>query len=179
MHRTIAAAAVLAAMAGCASTPPASSNASTSSTRATAPSTSTARAPAASSSAAPRASTAGTATGASTVAAPSQRSVFFDYDSNVVKDEYGTVVKSNAQYLASKRGTAVRIEGNTDERGSREYNLALGQRRADAVKQHLTLLGVPAQQIETVSFGEEKPRADAQDEKAYEQNRRADIVYGR
>jgi peptidoglycan-associated lipoprotein len=71
----------------------------------------------------------------------------------------------------------VTIQGNTDERGSREYNIALGQRRADAVKQMMTLLGAPATQIETVSFGEEKPRAQGNSEQAYAENRRADIVY--
>jgi peptidoglycan-associated lipoprotein len=178
MHRTIAAAAVLAAFAGCASTPPASTSASSSKGPVTAPSSSTARAPAAETRPNPSASSAaGAATGASNVTAPSQRSVYFDYDSNVVKDD--SVVKTNAQYLSSKRISQVRVEGNTDERGSREYNLALGQRRADAVKQRLTLLGVPAQQIETVSFGEEKPRADSRDERAFAENRRADIVYGR
>jgi peptidoglycan-associated lipoprotein len=177
MHRTIAAAAVLAAFAGCASTPPASTSASSSTAPIAAPSTSTARAPSAETRPGTSGTSAGTATGASNVAAPSQRSVYFDYDSNVVNDE--SVVKSNAQYLSSRRVSPIRIEGNTDERGSREYNLALGQRRADAVKQRLTLLGVPAQQIETVSFGEEKPRADARDERAYAENRRADIVYGR
>ena len=178
MHRTIAAAAVLAAFAGCASTPPASTSASSSSAPVAAPSNSTARAPSAETRPnASASSSAGTATGASNVSAPSQRSVYFDYDSNVPKDD--SVVKSNAQYLSGKRVSQVRVEGNTDERGSREYNLALGQRRADAVKQRLTLLGVPALLIETVSFGEEKPRAVARDERSYAENRRADIVYGR
>ena len=89
------------------------------------------------------------------------------------------VVQANARYAGEQRVSKITIEGNTDERGSREYNLALGQRRADAVKQRMTLLGVPAQQIETVSFGEEKPRAQADNEQAYAENRRADIVYGR
>ena len=76
------------------------------------------------------------------------------------------------------RATALAaIQGHADERGSREYNLALGQKRADAVKQMMTLLGAPASQIETVSFGEEKPRAQGANEQAYAENRRADIVY--
>ena len=71
----------------------------------------------------------------------------------------------------------LRIEGNCDERGSREYNLALGQRRADSVKRALTLLGVPADQIQTVSYGSEKPKATSHDEQAYAENRRSDLIY--
>jgi peptidoglycan-associated lipoprotein len=107
----------------------------------------------------------------------SRRSVFFDYDSNAVKDEYKPLVSEHAKYLSSNRAKKVTIQGNTDERGSREYNIALGQRRADAVKQMMTLLGAPATQIETVSFGEEKPRGQGNSEQAYAENRRADIVY--
>jgi len=106
-----------------------------------------------------------------------KRSVYFDYDSNLVKDEYKPLVTAHAKYLSQNRAAQLTIQGNTDERGSREYNIALGQRRADAVKQMMTLLGAPATQIETVSFGEEKPRAQGEDEKAYAENRRADIVY--
>jgi peptidoglycan-associated lipoprotein len=107
----------------------------------------------------------------------SKRSVYFDYDSNAVKDEFKPVVSAHAKYLGQNRNTRVRIEGNTDERGSREYNLALGQRRADAVKQMMQVLGAAASQIETVSFGEEKPRAPGSDEKSWSENRRADIKY--
>jgi peptidoglycan-associated lipoprotein len=107
----------------------------------------------------------------------SQRSVYFDFDSNIVKDEFKPLVSAHAKYLISNRSARVTIQGNTDERGSREYNLALGQRRADAVKQMMTLLGAEASRIETVSFGEEKPRALGSDEKAWAENRRADIVY--
>src|SRR5215212_1824628 len=106
----------------------------------------------------------------------SRRSVFFDYDSNVVKDEFKPLVTAHAKYLAQNR-RKVTIQGNTDERGSREYNLALGQRRADAVKQMMTLLGAPSAEIETVSFGEEKPRGQGNTEQAFAENRRADIVY--
>lgn len=105
------------------------------------------------------------------------RSVFFDYDSNVVKPEGQTLVKAHADYMKQFPGARIALEGNTDERGSREYNLALGQRRADAVKQIMTLVGVPGDRIETVSFGEEKPKAAGHDEAAWSQNRRADIVY--
>ena len=107
----------------------------------------------------------------------SKRSVFFDYDSNAVKDEFKPMVSAHGKYLSEHRNTRVTVQGNTDERGSREYNLALGQRRADAVKQLMTLSGAPAGQVETVSFGEEKPRATGSDEQAYAENRRADIVY--
>ena len=107
----------------------------------------------------------------------SRRSVFFDYDSNAVKEEFKPLVSAHAGYISKNRQQRMTIQGNTDERGSREYNLALGQRRADAVKQMMTLLGAPSAQIETVSFGEEKPRAQGNNEQAYSENRRADIVY--
>ena len=106
-----------------------------------------------------------------------QRSVFFDYDSTVVKDEYKPLVTAHSRYLSSNRNQKVTIEGNTDERGSREYNLALGQRRADSVKQMMILLGVKEDQVESVSFGEEKPRNPGHDETAFSENRRADIRY--
>jgi len=107
----------------------------------------------------------------------SRRSVFFDYDSNAVKEEFKPLVGAHANFISQNRQQRMTIQGNTDERGSREYNLALGQRRADAVKQMMTLLGAPAGSIETVSFGEEKPRAQGNSEQAYAENRRADIVY--
>jgi peptidoglycan-associated lipoprotein len=107
----------------------------------------------------------------------SQRSVFFDYDSFVVKDEFRPVVTAHARYLSDNRGRKIVIQGNTDERGSREYNIALGQKRADAVRRMMQVLGVQESQIETVSFGKEKPRNPGHDEAAWAQNRRADIVY--
>ncbi len=107
----------------------------------------------------------------------SKRSVFFEYDSNAVKDEYRGMVQAHSRYMSDKRDSKVRIEGNCDERGSREYNLALGQRRAEAVKKVMTVLGVSDGRIETVSYGEEKPVATGHDEQAYSQNRRADIKY--
>jgi peptidoglycan-associated lipoprotein len=176
MKRSIAAAAIVTAFAGCASSPPAEQTASTASLPPASPPV--AKAPRSPANAGPAASatSGGNALG---TAVPAQRSVYFDYDSNIVKEEFTPVVQSNARYVSQHRATRVTIQGNTDERGSREYNLALGQRRADAVKQRMTLLGVPAQQIETVSFGEEKPRADAGIEQAFAQNRRADIVYGK
>ena len=107
----------------------------------------------------------------------SKRSVYFDYDSNAVKDEYRGLVTAHSRYLADKRDSRIRIEGNCDERGSREYNLALGQRRAESVKKVMTVLGVSDGRIETTSYGEEKPVAMGHDEAAWAQNRRADIKY--
>ena len=107
----------------------------------------------------------------------STRSIFFDYDSFVVKDEYRSALEAHAGYLLSKREARVILQGNTDERGSREYNLALGQKRAEAVRKALAVLGVSDAQMEAVSFGEEKPRNEADTEEAFAQNRRTDVVY--
>jgi len=107
----------------------------------------------------------------------SQRSVYFDFDSNAVKDQYRGLITAHAKYMTDKRDTKIKIEGNCDERGSREYNLALGQRRAEAIKKVMTVLGVQEARIETVSFGEEKPKAPGHDEAAWAQNRRGDIRY--
>ena len=107
----------------------------------------------------------------------SKRSVFFDFDSFIVKDEYKPLVEAHARYLAGNRQARSTIQGNTDERGSREYNIALGQRRADAIKRMMTLIGAQDGQVETVSFGKEKPRNPGHDEAAWAQNRRGDIVY--
>jgi peptidoglycan-associated lipoprotein len=107
----------------------------------------------------------------------SKRSVYFDFDSFVVKDEYRPLVEAHARYLQSHPNTRMTIQGNTDERGSREYNIALGQKRADAVKRMMTLLGARDGQIETVSFGEERPKNPGHDEAAWAENRRDDIVY--
>jgi peptidoglycan-associated lipoprotein len=106
-----------------------------------------------------------------------KKSVYFDFDSFVVKSEYQSVVEAHGKYLASTKNRRIVVEGNTDERGGREYNLALGQKRAEAVKQRLMLLGAADAQIETVSFGKEKPKAVGSNEEAWAQNRRADIVY--
>ena len=107
-----------------------------------------------------------------------KRSVYFDYDSNAVKDEYRGLVQDHSRYMTSaKKDSRIRIEGNADERGSREYNLALGQRRAEAVKRVMTVLGVADNRIETISYGEEKPKAPGHDEAAWAENRRADIRY--
>jgi peptidoglycan-associated lipoprotein len=107
----------------------------------------------------------------------SKRSVYFAFDKDEVTAEYRPIVEAHAKYLLSHDKAKVILQGNTDERGTREYNLALGQRRAVAVKSVLNVLGVPDSQIETVSFGEEKPKATGADEASYSQNRRTDIVY--
>ena len=107
----------------------------------------------------------------------SKRSVFFDFDRFEVKDEYRQMLEAHAGYLASKRDARVTLQGNADDRGSREYNLALGQKRAEAVRKALAVLGVSDSQMEAVSFGEEKPRNEANTEEAYAENRRTDVVY--
>jgi peptidoglycan-associated lipoprotein len=107
----------------------------------------------------------------------SKRSVLFDYDSYVIKDQYRPLVEAHAKFLVSHPKVKMLIQGNTDERGSREYNLALGQKRSESVKRVLTLLGVNEAQIETVSFGEEKPRNPASSEAAWSENRRCDLRY--
>ena len=94
-----------------------------------------------------------------------------------MKEDYRALVEAHAKFMLDNKTARMRIEGNCDERGSTEYNLALGQRRADGVKRALTVLGVPANRIETVSYGEEKPKASGQDEDSYGENRRSDIVY--
>lgn len=103
------------------------------------------------------------------------RVVYFDFDSFVVKSEFTSAISGHAKLLNADKGSKVIIEGHTDERGGREYNLALGQKRAEAVQKSLTLLGVNAGQIEAVSFGEERPAAQGADESAWSQNRRAEI----
>jgi peptidoglycan-associated lipoprotein len=105
------------------------------------------------------------------------RTIYYDYDAYNVKEEYLAVMQAHSKFLLAHKDVKLRIEGNCDERGSREYNLALGQRRADSVKRALMLMGVPARQIETVSFGSEKPKATSHDEQAYAENRRSDLVY--
>jgi len=107
----------------------------------------------------------------------SKRSVYFDYDSFVVREEFKPLVEAHAKYLQRNPTAKMTVQGHTDERGSREYNIALGQKRADAVKRMLILLGATEIQVETVSFGKEKPKAMGSNEEAWAQNRRADIVY--
>ncbi len=106
-----------------------------------------------------------------------QRSVYFDYDSYVIREEAKTMLNAHAQHLSNNLGLRVALEGHTDERGGREYNLALGQKRANAVQQALQLLGVSTAQMEASSFGKEKPKALGSAESDYAENRRVDIQY--
>jgi len=116
---------------------------------------------------------------ATTAAEPSKRSIYYEFDRYDVKDEYRALVEAHARFLREHPGAQIAVQGNADERGSREYNLALGQRRSEGVKKMLTLLGVTERQVEATSFGEEKPRAAGHDEASWAENRRSDIVYER
>lgn len=109
----------------------------------------------------------------------SQRIVYFAFDSNDIDQDTAAVLEAHASYLAAHPDVRVTVEGHTDERGSQEYNLALGERRAEAVKRVLVLNGALAEQIESVSYGEEKPAMDGSNEEAWAQNRRAELVYQR
>lgn len=106
-----------------------------------------------------------------------QRSVYFDFDNYSVKKDYSALIELQGKYLAANPGVAVKIEGNADERGGSEYNLALGQKRAEAVRHALAGYGAKDAQMEAISFGKEKPKAMGHDEAAWSQNRRADIQY--
>lgn len=106
-----------------------------------------------------------------------KRSIYFDLDSYIVKDEFKPLLEAHAKYLMAHHDRKIILQGNTDERGGREYNLALGQKRAEAVRKALSLLGVSDAQMEAVSFGKEKPRATGHDDAAYAENRRVDIAY--
>jgi peptidoglycan-associated lipoprotein len=105
------------------------------------------------------------------------RSVYFDYDMFVVKTEFNALLETQAKYLAANPKLAIRVEGNADERGGSEYNLALGQKRAQAVVNAMKILGVKEAQMEAVSWGKEKPKAEGHNEAAWSQNRRVDLVY--
>lgn len=107
----------------------------------------------------------------------SKRVIYFDYDKDAVKGEFASLVQAHAAYLSQNRNRKVRLEGHADERGSREYNMALGQRRADAVRKASAVLGVGNERMETISFGEDKPKSSGHDEAAWAQNRRVEIVY--
>ena len=107
----------------------------------------------------------------------SKRNIYFDFDKDTVKAEFRPLIEAHAKYLVEHAGAKVVLQGNADERGTREYNLALGQRRSVAVKKSLNLLGVKDGQIETVSLGEEKASPNCADEPCNQLNRRVDIVY--
>jgi peptidoglycan-associated lipoprotein len=148
--------------------------------------------PAASSTPAPGASTAGIEAPASTVAAAAdtgegvagprdgllgKRIIYFDFDRAEIRADGTEIVAAHARYLASHVGSRVRLEGHTDERGTREYNIGLAERRAQAVRHALMLQGVAESQLSTVSYGEERPAATGHDESAWSLNRRVEIVY--
>ena len=115
--------------------------------------------------------------GASGGVASADRVVYFSYDSTDIVPESRTIIESNARSLAKNPQIVTQLEGHTDERGSREYNIALGERRANSVRQTMIAMGVSPQQIRVVSFGEERPAAPGQDERSYALNRRVEIIY--
>ena len=117
--------------------------------------------------------------GATTAAAvpTGTRIIYFDYDSYVIKPEFQDVIENHARFIKADKNRKVAVEGHTDDRGGREYNLALGQKRSEAVRRALGLLGVPDSQVEAVSFGKEKPAMQGSDEAALAKNRRAEISY--
>lgn len=110
-------------------------------------------------------------------AVPADRVVYFSFDSAEILPESRTIIEANARRLMKSSRTVTQLEGHTDERGSREYNIALGERRANAVRQAMIAMGVTPQQIRVVSYGEERPAATGQDEQSYALNRRVEIVY--
>ena len=172
---------VIAAIAGCSSTPtqdaaPVDDKSATATT--TSPAGGVTTSPATGS------GVSGSAAGATSAAALkdpnnilSKRSVYFDYDQFAIKDEYKAMIEAHAKYLQANRAARATLQGHTDERGTREYNIALGQKRADAVKKLMILLGASEIQVETVSFGKEKPRREGHDEPSWAENRRVDILH--
>lgn len=106
-----------------------------------------------------------------------KKNIYFDYDNFSIKPQYQDLVKQNADFMKQVAKDSVVLEGNADERGSTEYNLALGQKRAEAVRKVLVLMGVPDARIEAISYGEEKPRATCHDEKCWQENRRVDFAH--
>jgi len=118
----------------------------------------------------------GTGGEAASAVTAAERIVYFDYDSSEIRPEYADRIAAQARRLVASPGLRVRLEGHTDERGSREYNIALGERRAQAVRRALLLQGVAEGQIVTVSYGEERPAVEGSDEAAYEKNRRVEFV---
>jgi peptidoglycan-associated lipoprotein len=107
----------------------------------------------------------------------SVRVIYFEYDSSEIRSEYRSAIEAHSAYLSQNSSTSITLEGHADERGSREYNLALGERRAQAIKQQMVLLGASSSQIRLVSYGEERPEIDGHDESSWQQNRRVEILY--
>lgn len=118
-----------------------------------------------------------TRAGAAGAAPSGPRVIYFDYDSFTIKPEFQPVIEAQARFILADKTRKMAIEGHTDDRGGREYNLALGQKRAEAVRRALGLLGVNEAQMEAVSFGKEKPAAEGRDESAFAKNRRAEFAY--
>jgi peptidoglycan-associated lipoprotein len=170
MKKTILALAVTSVLAACSSTPPASTSA---------PAAEKTAAPAAVAPAAPASEPVKQALypAKGVGGALGQRGIYYDFDKYAVKDQYKPVVDAHGDFLVSHSAAKVTLQGNCDERGSREYNLGLGQRRADSVRKVLAAKGVKDSQMETVSYGKEKPRNPGHNEAAWAENRRTDIVY--
>jgi peptidoglycan-associated lipoprotein len=119
----------------------------------------------------------GNATGANATGALASKVIYFDFDKSEIKPEYADVVLAHARNLTSHPGLKLKLEGNTDERGTREYNIGLGERRAQAVRRAMMLQGVAESQLNTVSFGAERPAVEGDDEAAWAKNRRVELVY--
>ncbi len=170
MKKTILALAVTSVLAACSSTPPATT---------AAPAAEKTAAPAAVAPAAPAPEPVKQALypAKGVGGALGQRGIYYDFDKYAVKDQYKPVVDAHGDFLVSHSAAKVTLQGNCDERGSREYNLGLGQRRADSVRKVLAAKGVKDSQMETVSYGKEKPRNPGHNEAAWAENRRTDIVY--
>jgi peptidoglycan-associated lipoprotein len=121
-------------------------------------------------------SSTGMAAGTGNLRPDLKRSVYYEFDGYDVKPEYRTLIESHARWLKANPQARITIEGNADERGSREYNVALGQRRAESVTKMMMLMGARAEQIEAISWGEEKPRSGGHEEKSWSENRRSDFA---
>ena len=158
-------------IAGCASTDTAKDS------QASSASASSASSPSSSGTQSSTPSGSGMSSSAASAGMPSQRSVYYDFDKADIKPDQRAPIEANAQYLRANPSAKVVVEGNCDERGSREYNLALGQRRSEGVVKMMSLLGARQSQMEAVSFGAEKPKVQGHDETSWSQNRRSDIQY--
>lgn len=168
--------AVAAALYGCATTESQDSSTSAGTPSAGKPSASTSTGSPSGGQVGSRATTSGPGAASGMQRPDMKRSVYYEFDKYDVKPEYRTLVESHARWLKANPQAKLVIEGNADERGSREYNVALGQRRAESVTKMLMLLGAKADQIEAVSWGEEKPRSGGHDETSWSENRRADFA---
>ena len=176
MKKFLIAAAIVAALSGCSTQPSAPVDDQSAAAAAAAKSGATTGG-----ATTPGVSGAATGTGANPLKDPnnilSRRSVYFEFDSFVVDDKYKALIEAHSRYLTGNKTARVTLQGNTDERGSREYNIALGQKRAEAVKRVMVLMGAQDVVIETISYGKEKPRREGHDEASWAENRRVDIVY--